>query len=144
MIDPDRIPMRMQVRMDVGHLNTTEEGFANEGTRTRNCPPLAAAERRIEVSPEGIGRVGESHGLFEILERLQLLPDPHAPGQLTEREREVVSLVAQGHTGPEIADELHIAHDTVRRHVHNAMTKTGARSRAHLVAKTLSDGQVLG
>ncbi len=88
--------------------------------------------------------VGESQGLFEILERLQLLPDPHEPGSLTEREREVVWLVAQGRTGPEIADELHIAHDTVRRHVHNAMTKTGARSRAHLVAKTLGDGQILG
>jgi PAS domain S-box-containing protein len=65
-------------------------------------------------------------------------------GQLTEREREVVRLVAQGRSGPEIAEELHIAHDTVRRHVHNAMTKTGARSRAHLVAKALGDGQVLG
>ena len=40
-------------------------------------------------------------------------------------------------TGPEIADELHITHDTVRTHVRNAMEKVGARSRAHLVAKAL-------
>jgi PAS domain S-box-containing protein len=72
------------------------------------------------------------------------IPSQPEPAQLTEREREVVRLVAQGRTGPEIADELHIAHDTVRRHVQNAMTKTGARSRAHLVAKALGDGQVLG
>lgn len=72
------------------------------------------------------------------------VPSELEPGQLTEREREVVWLVSQGRTGPEIADELHIAHDTVRRHVHNAMTKTGARSRAHLVAKALGDGLVLG
>jgi PAS domain S-box-containing protein len=72
------------------------------------------------------------------------VPSEPEPGRLTECEREVVSLVAQGRTGPEIADELHIAHDTVRRHVYNAMTKTGARSRAHLVAKALGDGQVLG
>ena len=52
-------------------------------------------------------------------------------------------LVAQGRTGPEIADELHIAHDTARRHVQNAMTKIGARSRAQLVAKSLGDGLVL-
>ena len=71
------------------------------------------------------------------------IPSEAEPGQLTEREREVVRLVAQGRTGPEIADELHIAHDTVRRHVQNAMTKTGARSRAHLVAKSLGDGIVL-
>jgi PAS domain S-box-containing protein len=72
------------------------------------------------------------------------IPSEPEPRQLTGREREVVRLVAQGHTGPEIADELHIAHDTVRTHVHNAMKKTGARSRAHLVAKALGDGQVLG
>ncbi len=72
------------------------------------------------------------------------VPTEGAPGQLSEREREVVSLVAQGRTGPEIADELLIAPSTVRKHVQNAMVKTGARSRAHLVAKTLGDGQVLG
>ena len=39
--------------------------------------------------------------------------------------------------------ELHIAHDTVRTHVRNAMTKVGARSRAHLVAKVLGEGHAL-
>ena len=63
--------------------------------------------------------------------------------ELTEREREVVGHVALGSTGPEIADELQIAHDTVRTHVRNAMTKVGARSRAHLVARALGDGRVL-
>ena len=59
---------------------------------------------------------------------------------LSEREREVVDLVALGHTGREIADELHIAHDTVRTHVRNAQEKLGARSRAQLVAITLGSG----
>ena len=62
---------------------------------------------------------------------------------LSAREREIVRLVALGATGPEIADELHITHDTVRTHVRNAMGKVGARSRAHLVAKALSDDLVL-
>jgi DNA-binding CsgD family transcriptional regulator len=43
------------------------------------------------------------------------------------------------HPGREIADELHIAHDTVRTHVRNAMTKLDARSCAHQVAKALGD-----
>jgi PAS domain S-box-containing protein len=64
-------------------------------------------------------------------------------GALSGREREIVRLVALGRTGPEIADELHIAHDTVRTHVRNAMTKVGARSRAQLVAKAIGDGLVL-
>jgi PAS domain S-box-containing protein len=65
------------------------------------------------------------------------------PEALSAREREVVRLVAMGNTGPEIADELRIAHDTVRTHVRNAMEKAGARSRAHLVAKALGEGLAL-
>ena len=65
------------------------------------------------------------------------------PEALTAREREVVALVAMGATGREIADELQIAHDTVRTHVRNAMTRLGARSRAHLVAKALAGGHIL-
>jgi DNA-binding NarL/FixJ family response regulator len=64
-------------------------------------------------------------------------------GELTDRELEIVRLVAQGESGPEIAADLHIAHNTVRTHVRNAMTKLGARSRAHLVAKALGEGLVL-
>lgn len=66
------------------------------------------------------------------------------PGALSERELEVVRMVAFGSTGPEIADELRISHHTVRTHVRNAMAKVDARSRAHLVAKALGDGLVLG
>jgi DNA-binding CsgD family transcriptional regulator len=65
-------------------------------------------------------------------------------GVLSDREREIVRLVALGNTGPEIASELQIAHDTVRTHARNAMTKLGARSRAHLVAKALGQGLVFG
>jgi PAS domain S-box-containing protein len=68
-------------------------------------------------------------------------PNPEN-ADLSEREREIVRLVAHGSTGPEIADELNISHDTVRTHVRNAMTKVGARSRAHLVAKALGNGHV--
>jgi PAS domain S-box-containing protein len=66
--------------------------------------------------------------------------DAGDPIALSDREREIVRLVAAGNTGPEIADELHITHHTVRTHVRNAMTKSGARSRAHLVAKAYGDG----
>ena len=63
---------------------------------------------------------------------------------LTTRELEVVELIAMGSTGPEIADELRIAHDTVRSHARNAMVKSGARSRAHLVAKVIAEGLMVG
>src|SRR5215207_7178690 len=67
----------------------------------------------------------------------------HEPGRLSPRELEIVRLIARGESGPEIAAELHIAHDTVRTHARNAMKKVGARSRAHLVAKVLGEGHAL-
>jgi PAS domain S-box-containing protein len=75
--------------------------------------------------------------------RRETPPQPE-PKALSEREREIVRLVALGSTGPEIADELRISHDTVRTHVRNAMDKASARSRAHLVAKALGEGLALG
>ena len=73
--------------------------------------------------------------------RFRRSDDPEPPAAvLTAREREIVHHVALGATAREIADELHIAHDTVRSHVRNAMKKLGARSRAHLVARAFAEG----
>jgi DNA-binding CsgD family transcriptional regulator len=67
---------------------------------------------------------------------------PAEPGSLSDRQREIVQLVALGLSGPEIADELQIGHETVRTHVRTAKERLGARSRAHLVAKALGEGHV--
>lgn len=66
-------------------------------------------------------------------------PPPGAPPRLTRRELEVVQLIALGSSGPEIADELHVTHNTVRSHTRNAMSKLHARSQAQLVAKALAE-----
>jgi PAS domain S-box-containing protein len=70
----------------------------------------------------------------------RLEPAEQTREQLSPREREIVGLIALGRTSPEIAEELRIAHDTVRTHARNAMVKVGARSRAHLVARVLGEG----
>jgi PAS domain S-box-containing protein len=67
-------------------------------------------------------------------------PQRTVSAELSQRELEVVKLLAHGYSGPEVAEELRIAHNTVRTHTRNAMTKAGARSRAQLVAKTLAEG----
>jgi PAS domain S-box-containing protein len=88
--------------------------------------------------------------LFVALTTSRRRPRDQAPGwtapegwTLSERQREIVRLVALGFTGPEIAEELHLAHHTVRTHVRNAMATSGARSRAHLVAIVLAGGHAL-
>jgi len=62
---------------------------------------------------------------------------PKREGSLSARERDVVRLLSLGSTGPEIADELQVAHNTVRTHVRNAMTKLEADTRTQAVALAL-------
>ena len=98
-------------------------------------PEIVTGHRLILVVALRVGRGG----------RRPSDPDesPKRAGSLSARERDVVRLLSLGSTGPEIADELHVAHNTVRTHVRNAMTKLGARSRAQLVAMSLADGHAL-
>jgi len=61
---------------------------------------------------------------------------------ITQREREVMSLVAEGLTNHEIAAKLYMSPATVRTHVSHAMTKLGARDRAQLVVLAYETGLV--
>lgn len=61
---------------------------------------------------------------------------------LTERESEVVALVAQGLTNDEIAADLVVSPATSRTHVSRAMLKLGARDRAQLVVFAYQSGLV--
>jgi DNA-binding NarL/FixJ family response regulator len=63
-------------------------------------------------------------------------------GDLTEREREVMALVAEGLTNAEIAERLVVSPATARTHVSRAMTKLGARDRAQLVVFAYQSGLV--
>jgi DNA-binding NarL/FixJ family response regulator len=67
---------------------------------------------------------------------------PEVMALLTEREREVVALVAEGLSNDEIAAELVVATGTARTHVSRAMMKLGARDRAQLVVFVYLSGLV--
>jgi PAS domain S-box-containing protein len=64
------------------------------------------------------------------------------PSQLTQREREVITLIAGGATGRDIAERLFVSPATVKSHAQNAITKLGARTRAHAVAIALVSGEI--
>ncbi|MEV6306545.1 response regulator transcription factor [Actinoplanes sp. NPDC051861] len=69
----------------------------------------------------------------------RVVPHPRL-GQLTEREREVVALAAEGLTNQEIAARLVVSPATARTHVSRAMVKLGARDRAQLVVFAYQSG----
>lgn len=62
--------------------------------------------------------------------------------QLTEREREVMALVAAGLSNDEIAAEIFVSPATAKTHVSRAMSKLGARDRAQLVVMAFEAGLV--
>jgi DNA-binding NarL/FixJ family response regulator len=68
--------------------------------------------------------------------------DLQALDALTDREREVMALVAHGLTNDDIARRLHLSPLTVKTHVNRAMTKLGARDRAQLVVIAYQSGLV--
>jgi DNA-binding NarL/FixJ family response regulator len=85
----------------------------------------AAQVERALVTFEALGASGEAA-------RARRLTGSSGPatGGLTEREHEVLRLLARGHSNQEIADQLVLSIRTVQRHVENIYAKTGARGRA--------------
>ncbi len=78
------------------------------------------------------------------LKQVQALPAdaPAYPGGLTEREVEVLRLIAAGKTNLEIAEELVIAEGTARRHVANIYEKIGAANRVEAATYAAREGLV--
>jgi PAS domain S-box-containing protein len=108
--------------------------FAAHATTLSNRWLALFVTLSASVQPDGPELIGPAR-----------VESPAAPGlKLTPREREVVRLVALGADTRGIAAELSLSPETVRTHVRNAMTKTGAHTRAHLVALLLADRMLEG
>ena len=69
-------------------------------------------------------------------------PAPATQGKLSSRERELVALVARGHTDAQIAERLVISVRTVRTHLDRIRDKSGCRRRADLTRLALQEGIV--
>jgi DNA-binding CsgD family transcriptional regulator len=93
------------------------------------------------------------HDYEQYLDTLLSFLEEHAPAKserratggaptLTERETEVLSLLAGGRTGREIAEALGISLSTAQRHIANIYGKIGARGRVDAAAYALARGLV--
>ena len=65
---------------------------------------------------------------------------PHASPALTEREREILTLIARHETNPEIAKRLYLSPKTVRNHVSNIFTKLQVADRAQAIIRAREAG----
>lgn len=104
------------------------------------------------ASPEEIQRAYAEHGIFGYLEKqaferssfLRMVEEARKSGRpvselaaLTEREREVLDLLAQGLTNKEIAERLVITTNTVKRHLKAIFEKLNVHTRSGAAAKAL-------
>jgi DNA-binding CsgD family transcriptional regulator len=88
-----------------------------------NIPALIALAMSLERKRlSSAGRGASASRLEEVGERFGL----------SEREREILGLVYLGQLNKEIARELHISLDTVKKHLYNIFKKTGVRNRLQL------------
>jgi DNA-binding NarL/FixJ family response regulator len=80
----------------------------------------AAAAGQVQLSPEAAGL---------LMREIHPLAAPPGSEPLTERETDVLRLLARGLANKEIARELHIGEKTVKTHVSNILAKLGVQSR---------------
>ncbi len=103
---------------------------------------LAEAVRAAARGESPIGRA-VARKLVDLVVHMPSLAKPAGMAlvePLSEREREVLQLMAQGLSNKEIAERLIIAEGTAKNHVSNILSKLDARDRAHAVTR----GQELG
>jgi DNA-binding NarL/FixJ family response regulator len=90
----------------------------------------AAAAGQVQLSPQAAARL------------LREVRAPESPETLTERESEVLRLLALGKANKEIARELEVGEQTVKSHVGHILAKLGVRSRTQAALHAVRIGLV--
>jgi len=109
------------------------------GRSLRAEQALDAAQESLEVglaSAGGDGAFAHAAGTSAVYSHRQI----SSSARLTEREGEVLRLVARGLSTRQIASELVISEKTVGRHLDNIYAKLGVSSRAAATALALREG----
>jgi DNA-binding NarL/FixJ family response regulator len=113
-------------------LRSGASGFLGKGSR----PEVLIEAIRTVARGDALLSPAATRGLIARFLTLQDRAPEVTSGladALTEREREIVALVATGMSNAEIAEHLTLSPLTVKTHANHAMTKLGARDRAQLV-----------
>ena len=106
---------------------------------TLTTESLASA---VRAAANGTGVV-TSELLRDLLDGLSPDGDGKPPAaRLTDREQQVLSLIAEGHPTREVAQQLCYSERTVKNVLHDVVTKLGARSRSQAVAHAVREGLI--
>ncbi|QHC61670.1 response regulator [Rathayibacter festucae] len=124
----------------IAALRAGAGGFLGKGAEPEE---IAAAVRAVHAGDSLLSPAATR----SLITRYVLAPQASPPlveppefAQLTDREREVLLLVARGRSNQEIADDLVISPHTAKTHVNRIMTKLSAHDRAQLVIAAYESG----
>ena len=114
------------------------------GFLLKNAPPETLIDAiRTVASGDALLAPSVTRRLVEEFARRPGAPTPSdAAERLTDREREVLVLLARGMTNAEIAEALFVGEATVKTHVSNVLTKLGLRDRVQAVVFAYENGVV--
>jgi NarL family two-component system response regulator LiaR len=90
----------------------------------------AAAEGKVQLAPEAAAKL------------MREVRAPESPEALTERETEVLKLLARGKANKQIADSLFVSEKTVKAHVSSILMKLGVQSRTQAALHAVRTGLV--
>ncbi|MCO7240481.1 response regulator transcription factor, partial [Aeromicrobium sp. CnD17-E] len=148
-VDADRESLEDLWRRAVEGFGAYGEVYERARSQVRLAQVLLTSGRRqdavslVEDATATARRLGAQPLLDEAAALVPLRPDVRAEAQavaLTPREREVLSLVAEGRTNGEVAARLFISTKTASVHVSHILAKLGASSRTEAAAVARRDG----
>lgn len=106
-----------------------------------SSPDLAALDARAALRGfEALGAAGDADlavALLRSLGQAAVRGGPKGLPMLTQREREVLALVGEGLSNPQIAERLFVSRKTVEHHVAHVLSKLGVRTRAQAAAEAV-------
>jgi DNA-binding NarL/FixJ family response regulator len=119
--------------------------FGASGFLLKNAPPEELVHAvRVVANGEALLSPSVTRRIIEQFigrpARLNRAPDLE---RLTDREREVLRLLASGKSNAELAEELYVGEGTIKTHVSNVLSKLGLRDRVQAVVFAYETGLVL-
>ena len=103
-------------------------------------PEQIAAAVRLVASGDALLAPPSTRRLIERFAGPARPRTPSAVDSLSERESEVLTLIARGLSNQELGEELHLSEGTVKSHVSHILTKLGVRDRIHAVIAAYESG----
>ena len=119
-------------------LRAGASGFLLKDVR----PPQLVDAIRVVAAGDALLAPTVTRRLLDRFARSLDAPPPPALDQLTDREREILKLVAEGLSNAEIADRLVVGESTVKTHVSAVLRKLGLRDRVQAVIAAYDAGLV--